>query len=92
MIELSGNVVFTGVFVWGGVAILKVLHLVRDRVLNSRRMVYNTTQHHSHTLSVYTVRLLWEGGKVREKVEGQQFTKGVENTNMTDCTLVYRLY
>jgi hypothetical protein len=26
-------------------------------------MVYNTTQHrHSHTLSVYTVHLLWEGG------------------------------
>jgi hypothetical protein len=28
-------------------------------------MVYNTTQHpptHSHTLTVYTVHLLWEGG------------------------------
>jgi hypothetical protein len=24
-------------------------------------------------------------GEVIEKVEGQQFTKGVENTNMTDC-------
>jgi hypothetical protein len=24
-------------------------------------------------------------GKVKEKVEGQQFTRGVENTNMTDC-------
>jgi hypothetical protein len=53
-------------------------------------MVYNTTQHpppHSHTLSVYTVRLLWEGegGGVREKIEGQQYTRGVENTNMTDC-------
>ncbi len=24
-------------------------------------------------------------GDVREKVEGQQFTRGVENTNMTDC-------
>jgi hypothetical protein len=53
-------------------------------------MVYNTTQHlppHSRTLSVSV--LLWEGGggvwEVREKVEGQQFTRGVENTNMTDC-------
>jgi hypothetical protein len=65
-------------------------------------MVYNTTQHpppsHSHTLSVYTVRLVWEGGEgggvgeVIEKVEGQQFTRGVENTNMTDCTIVYELY
>ncbi len=40
-------------------------------------MVYNTTQHppspsHSHTLSVNTAHLLWEGGGVREKVEGQQ--------------------
>jgi hypothetical protein len=24
-------------------------------------------------------------GEVREKVEGQQFTRRVENTNMTDC-------
>jgi hypothetical protein len=24
-------------------------------------------------------------GEVREKVEGQQFTRGVENTYMTDC-------
>jgi hypothetical protein len=37
-------------------------------------MVYNTTQHHSHTLSVYDVHLLLEGGdEVREKVEGQQY-------------------
>jgi hypothetical protein len=31
-----------------------------------QNMVYNTTQHphpHSHTLSIYTVLLLWEGGK-----------------------------
>jgi hypothetical protein len=25
------------------------------------------------------------GGEVREKVEGQQYTRGIENTNMTDC-------
>jgi hypothetical protein len=24
-------------------------------------------------------------GEVREKVEGHQFTRAVENTNMTDC-------
>ncbi len=24
-------------------------------------------------------------GEVRVKVEGQKFTRGVENTNMTDC-------
>ncbi len=27
-----------------------------------------------------------EVGEVKEKVEGQQFTRGVENTNMTDIT------
>jgi hypothetical protein len=33
-------------------------------------------------------------GEVREKVEGQQYTRGFENTNMTDCTVspVYKLY
>jgi hypothetical protein len=48
-----------------------------------QNMVYNTTQHphppHSHTLSVYSVHLMWERGEgegeVREKLEGQQFTK-----------------
>jgi hypothetical protein len=24
-------------------------------------------------------------GEAREKIEGQQFTRGVKNTNMTDC-------
>jgi hypothetical protein len=49
-------------------------------------MVNSTIQHppppQSHTLSVYTVHLVWEGGKggrgegggVREKEEGQQYT------------------
>ncbi len=45
-------------------------------------MVYSTIQHppppKSHTLSVYTVHLVLEGGKgggeVREKEEGQQYT------------------
>jgi hypothetical protein len=59
-------------------------------------MVYNTTQTPPPpppptATHCYTVRLLWEGGwgggeaEVREKVKGQQFTSGVENTNMTDC-------
>ncbi len=49
-------------------------------------MVYNITQHtspppsHSHTLSVYTVRLHWEGGEVREKVEEQQYTSIVHSS------------
>ncbi len=48
-------------------------------------MVSSTTQHlptptpTSHTLSVYTVHLLWEGGEVKEQVEGQQCTRGVDN-------------
>jgi hypothetical protein len=39
-----------------------------------QNMVYTTIQHppipppQSHTLSVYTVHLLWGGGEVREKV------------------------
>jgi hypothetical protein len=73
-------------FVWGGVEILQVLNLARNRMLNSCR-IWSTTQHnippHSHTLSVFTVRLLWEGGRggkgKKEKVEGQQFIRGVEN-------------
>jgi hypothetical protein len=53
-------------------------------------MVYNTTQHppHSHTqpfiLYVYFGKGEWVG-EVREKVEGKQFTRGVENTNVTSC-------
>jgi hypothetical protein len=37
-------------------------------------MVYSTIQHPpppSHTLPVYPVHLIWEGGEVREKVEGK---------------------
>jgi hypothetical protein len=42
-----------------------------------------TPHPHSHTLSVYTretvytVYLVWEGGEVRENVEGQQYTNMV---------------
>jgi hypothetical protein len=56
-----------------------------------QNMVYNTTQHlpHSHCLYIlypFTLGRRGEGtGEVREKVEGQQFTIGVENSNMPDC-------
>jgi hypothetical protein len=58
-----------------------------------QNMVYNTTQppppsppatHCLYILCVYFGKG-GRGGEVREKVEGQQFTRGVENTNMTDC-------
>jgi hypothetical protein len=47
-----------------------------------QNMVYTTIQHppippppQSHTLSVYTVHLVWGGGGQREgKVDGQQYT------------------
>jgi hypothetical protein len=49
----------------------------------------STPPPHSHTLPVciYCTFTLgrWGVGEVREKVEGQEFTRGVENTNMTDC-------
>jgi hypothetical protein len=54
-------------------------------------MVYNTPQHphpqqpHTHCLYLLYVYFRKGGGEIREKVEGQQFTRGVENTNMTDC-------
>ncbi len=43
-------------------------------------MVYNTATHCLYILYVYFGK-----GGVREKVEGQQYTTGAENTNMTDC-------
>ncbi len=67
------------------------MNLVRNSVLNSAEygLQHNSTSPPppSHTLSVFTARLLYEGGGggVREKEEGQQYTRVVENTNMTDC-------
>jgi hypothetical protein len=57
-----------------------------------QNMVYNTPQlpPHRHILYVY----FGKGGgmgEVREKVEGQQFTRGVENTLLT-VSPVYKLY
>ncbi len=59
-----------------------------------QNMVYNPTQHPptlpptaTHCLYILYVYFGRGGGmgEIREKVEGQQFTRGVENTNMTDC-------
>ncbi len=61
-----------------------------------QNMVYNTTQHPPPPTATHCLDILyvdfgkgggvgWGGGEVREKVEGQQFTRVVENTNMTDC-------
>ena len=66
-------------------------------------MVCNTAQHPltlpaTHCLYI-PVLLLWYGGEgwsvgeVCEQVEEQQFTRGVENTYMTDCiSSLYKLY
>jgi hypothetical protein len=58
-------------------------------------MVYNTTldpSHpppHTHTLSYILNVYFGKGGggvrEVRDKVDRQQFTRGVENTKVTDC-------
>jgi hypothetical protein len=49
-------------------------------------MVYNTATHCLYNIYCTFALGRWGGvGEVREKVEGQQFTRGVENTNMTDC-------
>ncbi len=80
------DVIFTGVLVWGGVAILNVLNLVRIQCVKLlQNMVYNTTQHPPTPAATHCLYILYvyfgKGGgveEVREKVEGQQFTRGVE--------------
>ncbi len=57
----------------------------KQRVKLLQNMVYSTIQHPppSHTLSVYAVHLVCEGGKggeVREKEEGQQYTSIVPSS------------
>ncbi len=54
-------------------------------------MVYNATQHPPPPTATHCLYILYayfgKGGgvgEVREKVEEQHFTRGVENTNMTD--------
>ncbi len=53
-----------------------------------QNMVSNTTQHPpTATHCLYILYFYFgKGGEVREKVEGQQYTRGVENNNMTYCT------
>ncbi len=69
-------------FEFGQIQSVKLLH----------NMVSNRTQHPplppSHTLSVYTVLWLWEGGRSGggEPERRIQWQSWVENTNMTDCT------
>jgi hypothetical protein len=61
-------------------------------------MVYNTTQHLPPTQpnTVCICITLGRGGggawEVREKVEGQQLTRGVENTTRLTVSPVYKLY
>jgi hypothetical protein len=61
------NVVLTVNLVWGGEAILYSESGQKQSVKLLQSMVYSTIQHpppplpHSHTLSVYTVHLVWEG-------------------------------
>jgi hypothetical protein len=56
-------------------------------------MVYNITQPPTATHCLYILYVYFGkgrgAGEVREKVEGQQFTRGIENTNMTDCNKLY---
>jgi hypothetical protein len=81
------------IFVLGGVAILQVLNLVRNRVLNSCR-IWSATQlntppstaTHCLYINVLYVYFGKEGGGQREGTgatvhKGQQFTRWVENTN-----------
>jgi hypothetical protein len=66
-----------------------------------QKMVYNTTQHPPppHPTATHCLYILYvyfgKGGgvgEVRAKVEGQQFTRGVENTNMRTVSPVYKRY
>ncbi len=79
-------------FFWGGKAIVQVLNLVRNRVLNSCR-IWSSTQLNSppappsHTLSVYTVLTTLTMGEAVNQRVGQRSSTSlsqVENTNMTD--------
>jgi hypothetical protein len=57
-------------------------------------MVYNTTQHPPppHLTATHCLYILYvyfgkggRGGRDQREEEGQQFTRRVENTNVTDC-------
>jgi hypothetical protein len=73
------------IFVWGGEAIFVGSESgQKQSVKLPQNMVYSTIQHppppQLHTLSVYKVHLVWGGGEVREKVEGQQYTSIVPSS------------
>jgi hypothetical protein len=81
------NVVFTGVFAWGGVAMYVVGSESgqKQSVKLLQNMVCNTTHHPppptgTHCLYIlyctFTLRRGGGVGEVREKVDGQQFTRG----------------
>jgi hypothetical protein len=65
----------------------------KESVKLLQNMVYKSTQHppSPSPTATHCLYILYIGkgggglGEVREEVEGQQFTRGVENTNMTDC-------
>jgi hypothetical protein len=76
------------IFVWGGEAIfLQVRNLVKNRVWNSCR-IWSTTQLNTptppqpHTVSIFCTLALGrgDGGEVREKVEGKQYTSLVPSS------------
>jgi hypothetical protein len=89
------------IFVWGGEASFVCSESgQKESIKLLQNIVYNTIQHppppHSHTLSVYTVHLVWEGGGGSQsegisegnstqvyflRPWGQQFTSWVKNTN-----------
>ncbi len=56
----------------------------QSSVKSLKNMVYSIIPPPRHTLSVYTVHLVWEGGRgggeVREKIEGQQYTSIVPSS------------
>jgi hypothetical protein len=88
----SLNVVFTGLFCSGRCGnFVGSESGQKQSVKLLQNMVYNTTQHPPPSTAAHCLYILYiyfgkgGGGEVREKVEGQQFTRGVENTNITDC-------
>ncbi len=50
-----------------------------------QNMVYNTTQHPPTATHCLHILERGRGGGGQRETRGQQFTRGVENTNMTDC-------
>jgi hypothetical protein len=88
------NVVFTGVFCLEWCSNFVVYeYCQKQSVKLLQNMVYNTTQHpHPPPTATHCIHCMFTlgrgGGLVSEKAEGQQFTRGVENTKMTDCISV----